>query len=380
MNLNPKIILNDARLNLLIGSGASRPHFETLNNIENAFALIDHNEESANANLARVLCVKRYVDAVVSPELEIGPVEGSQAGDRAKETLAGYARLISAVHRLVAMRESPIGSKLVNVFTTNYDTCIEYTFEELGIQYNDGFTGRMKPRFDLGAYGLVPRRQSLLYEYVSEVPSFNLFKVHGSFNWTMNDDGEVVLDAQRSSVSKCIEAASNVTPDEQLDVNDLDALSAFLDAEGRSITSTESEFLNEYKKLVIVSPTKRKFEQTLIDRNYYEMLRMLSNELEKENSVLLVVGFSFADEHIREIVARSLIQNPTLLVLDFCHSDNQAENTLSYKEFNRLPFGNFIAVRPGDLDCVNLDTNTIAESFLESVFPQVNQGGTDDLP
>ena len=96
MNLNPKIILNDARLNLLIGSGASRPHFETLNNIENAFALIDHNEESANVDLARVLCAKRYVDAVVSPELEIGPVEGSQTGDRAKETIAGYARLISA--------------------------------------------------------------------------------------------------------------------------------------------------------------------------------------------------------------------------------------------------------------------------------------------
>ena len=110
-------------MNLLIGSGASRPHFETLNNIEAAFTLIEKKRDSANADLARVLCAKRYTDAVAAPELEIGPVEGYQTGNQAKETLAGYARLITAIHTLVAMHESPVGSKLVNIFTTNYDTC-----------------------------------------------------------------------------------------------------------------------------------------------------------------------------------------------------------------------------------------------------------------
>ena len=249
-------------MNLLIGSGASRPHFETLNNIEAAFTLIEKKRDSANADLARVLCAKRYTDAVAAPELEIGPDEGYQTGNQARETLAGYARLITAIHTLVAMRESPVGSKLVNIFTTNYDTCIEYTFEELGVQYNDGFIGRMQPRFDLGAYGLVPRRQSLLYEYVSEVPSFNLFKVHGSFNWASNEDGDVVLDPKRNSVCKCIEAAANIEAGNQLDVNDLTSLDAFLDAEGRNLTQVESEFYDAYNKLVIVSPTKRKFDPT----------------------------------------------------------------------------------------------------------------------
>ena len=40
---------------------------------------------------------------------------------------------------------------------------------------------------------------------------------------------------------------------------------------------------------------------------------MLSFELEKPDSVLIVFGFSFADEHILEIVRRSIV-NPKLKI------------------------------------------------------------------
>ena len=46
------------------------------------------------------------------------------------------------------------------------------------------------------------------------------------------------------------------------------------------------------------------------------------NELEKENSVLFVMGFSFADEHIAEITLRLAKSNPTLTILIFAYDED----------------------------------------------------------
>ena len=47
------------------------------------------------------------------------------------------------------------------------------------------------------------------------------------------------------------------------------------------------------------------------------MLRIYANELDKENTLLIVDGFSFDDEHILEITKRAL-KNPTLKLIVFC--------------------------------------------------------------
>ena len=80
----------------------------------------------------------------------------------------------------------------------------------------------------------------------------------------------------------------------------------------------------------MVWPTKQKFHNTVLNLNYYELLRIFSNELEKNQSLLLVFGFSFNDEHILEIVKRSLA-NPTLLVYIFCFTEDEANKI--YKKF-----------------------------------------------
>ena len=68
---------------------------------------------------------------------------------------------------------------------------------------------------------------------------------------------------------------------------------------------------------------------------YYQNLRQLSYELEKQNSILIVFGFSFADEHIAEIVKRAC-NNPTLNIYIFCYSlntENEILNNLKLEEF-----------------------------------------------
>src|SRR5690606_7583958 len=78
-----------------------------------------------------------------------------------------------------------------------------------------------------------------------------------------------------------------------------------------------------YNKLPIVNPTKWKFHETVFEEHYYQMLRFLSYELEKPNSILITFGFSFADEHILKLVQRSL-SNPLLQTFICCYSQSSA--------------------------------------------------------
>ena len=95
-------------------------------------------------------------------------------------------------------------------------------------------------------------------------------------------------------------------------------------------TPEMSTFMNSYEQLLVIkNPTKDKFRDTLINQTYYELLRLFANELEKENTVLFAMGFSFADEHIREIVLRSANSNPTLIVNIFAHSTAAGTEILS---------------------------------------------------
>ena len=58
------------------------------------------------------------------------------------------------------------------------------------------------------------------------------------------------------------------------------------------------------------------------------MLRVYANSIEKENAVLISLGFSFEDEHILDITRRSL-RNPTSQLIIFSHS---ADGVSRYEE------------------------------------------------
>jgi hypothetical protein len=61
-----------------------------------------------------------------------------------------------------------------------------------------------------------------------------------------------------------------------------------------------------------------------------------SNELDKENTLLIVIGFSFADEHILKITKRAL-KNPTLRVIIFCYKKEEKDAyTEKFCSFNNV--------------------------------------------
>src|SRR5690606_4181861 len=89
---------------------------------------------------------------------------------------------------------------------------------------------------------------------------------------------------------------------------------------------------------------------------FYELLRMYANHLEKENSILFVLGFSFADEHIREITKRVLKSNPTLMMFIFCKKEDKEWYINMFNNAN-----NIIYLTPEDDNHYSLDK---ANDFL----------------
>lgn len=254
--------IDSANINFLIGSGLSTPFLEVLKDIE--VFLCDKTKTPLEITDKK----KEYFTKVMLENLKlIDEIPDSKK----EEVLSNYKTFYKILNNIVLKRENSILTKQVNIFTTNIDIFSEKALEETGIEFNDGFHGRFNPVFNLGNFKKSYFKKSLHYENTSEIPVFNILKVHGSLTW--KNDGKadkIFLDRNLDLVRK-VEKNKN----------------------GRG-------FNKSYENLKIVNPTKEKFEDTLLKQYYYDLLRIYSNELEKENSVLFVLGFSFGDEHIKK--------------------------------------------------------------------------------
>ena len=117
-------------------------------------------------------------------------------------------------------------------------------------------------------------------------------------------------------------------------------------------------FFDKYEKIVMINPTKVKFKTTVIDYHFYELMRIYSNALERENSILFVMGFSFADEHIAQITRRAADTNPTLQIIVFAYSDNDED---SYKKNLQIENGcsnnNILILTPSKFKASNEKDN-----------------------
>ena len=107
-------------------------------------------------------------------------------------------------------------------------------------------------------------------------------------------------------------------------------------------------------------------------------MRNLSN-LEKENTLLFVAGFSFADEHIADITRRAANTNPTLHVVVFAFNDEEGEKISANLKVSGSCLNNNITVlTPSGLKESNKDSqDSKCESFVDTVsqfdFETVNR-------
>ncbi len=273
-----------ASINFLIGSGASHPAIKTAGGIENEIeALIDSNEpEKADRKLFGFLkAIQTSTNKLVQ----------NKADSKIIAALENYRTFIQRISVILYARKSDLLSKQANIFTTNYDLLIEKAAEKVStLMLNDGFDRKpnLKNRFIFSTQTFFNSifNSGNIYNYHVQIPAINLIKLHGSLSWK-SEDNEIVF---------------HVGPKATIPVEkDGAAIAAFND------------------KHVVVLPERTKYGKTLVNQVYYDLLRIYSNELDKQNVLLIVFGFSFLDKHILDITKRAL-KNPTLKIVIFAHS------------------------------------------------------------
>lgn len=207
---------------------------------------------------------------------------------------------------------------------------IEDSCERLNIPYNDGFAGQINPVFNVGNFNKIQKYKSLQFDNTSDIPLFNIIKLHGSVSWAVKEE-------------KINYSSGSHIP------NDLDGKNG-------------DDFNTGYSQIAVISPNVEKHFETVLNTNYAAMLRKFTLELEKENSVLLLVGFSLTDKHIKDLLYGVMKSNPTLVVVYFAHSkyDSNAD-PLKEKENKNL-----YILSPTDAE--SKQTFVLSIEYLQGVF------------
>ena len=149
----------------------------------------------------------------------------------------------------------------VTLFTTNYDLLAEQALERNNVPFFDGFVGVGQPFIDAQAIES------------DELPArwARLWKLHGSANWMLLPDGKVVRQQ----------------PD-----------------------SIEEQRL--------IHPSHLKYDESR-RMPYIVMQDQLRGFLRQQAATLVVVGYSFGDDHINDIIDQGLRGNPTASVFALLH-------------------------------------------------------------
>ena len=358
-----KNIIQSSHINFLFGAGLSLPYLKALGNIETWLTECATIENESVRKITEDNLKITYVEGVMKPCLDA--ISMDKKPEELEGVEAAYRDFLRIWNHIISRRGSTLLSK------TNIDPLLEGVAEDLGIEFNNGFKGVMRPVFREEAFSTIVSKVSPLYQRTSELPTFNYLKMHGSVNWRHKENSaEIFYDGSLDVLKKVVDCIKEY-PDQfqvikrlqyeldkenegkddaqkrELQFDDL--VNAVEDAVGKSqsvpveeslveeeipteslsIDSVSSElmqpFQEAYAKLVMINPRKAKFRETVLDLHFYELMRLYANALEKPTTCLFVMGFSFADEHIAQITRRAVASNPTLLVIIFAYDDEAKE-------------------------------------------------------
>ncbi|EMF48765.1 SIR2 family protein [Streptococcus parauberis] len=254
------------QLNFLIGSGASFPAIPLMGNFS------DTNDKSSFEQLK-----EKVIDVSLN-------LLNDQYSDQILDTLQSYQDFIECLINLMNMSNSRQIPRNINIFTTNYDLFIEKSMDNImqnsRVIFNDGASGYFNRILNSSNYNRVVSYKGINDNYIDEIPSISLLKPHGSVNWTKYKENIIVH------------------PNVNLSEN-----------------------------MIVVQPDSKEEKNTFLNNHFHEILRSFQIELDKPQSVLIVIGFSFQDKHIAKMVRRAL-QNSELLIYIFAYSNDDKKKLL----------------------------------------------------
>ncbi|MDA8000607.1 MAG: DUF4917 family protein [Alphaproteobacteria bacterium] len=237
--------------------------------------------EKALTSLER--CVLRA--AKLEDDFWTGKPENSSNGN----SLEDYQTFLI---RLCSTRQP--GQPLPWIFTLNYDLGVEWAAEILGININNGFKGTHYREFDPSTFDIGYRNFLSTGQAQYDVHGVNYVKMHGSLSWRLDDDDtlrEISSESQISAINRFLEKRSDKFP-------------SFL-----------------------VLPSIEKFYQTA-GYVYGEMIRRFHEFVRKNQTALIISGYSFNDSHINRVL-ESAMGNPTMQMVVFYTGFNGGRDSLS---------------------------------------------------
>lgn len=331
-------IAETSHINFLFGVGTSAPFIPIIPEIEKKLNIAQESN-----NMKEVIRLKReFFSSVMAPCLNIKSYFHSRnfKGKKVKKnditkTHEAYELFFAETIKYLLSRTSTLLDKQVNLFTTNIDIFAEKVLEDSGIYYNDGFMGRMAPSFRTSNFSTIVKKKSEYFEKQSEIPTINLYKLHGSLTWKLGDKEEKIVYSDLSILEKL------------------------------QRSKDDDEFDKLYSMLRIVNPTSKKFEASVLQSTYYELFRLYATALEKENTLLIVIGFSFNDKHVLDVTSRAIDSNPTLTVYIFSHSREKA--SIYEKKFEGVRYRNNVKIISPTQKNEKFDLEWVAKNFISEL-------------
>ncbi|MEZ9026862.1 SIR2 family protein [Vibrio cyclitrophicus] len=194
------------------------------------------------------------------------------SGSDADKSLGLYKQL----YQKLALRNKDLSR--VNVFTTNNDLLSETALSYLNINYNNGFSSGLSRTFNPARFSYTfSRKVDVGMEKYEPLENMvYLYKLHGSISWVESDDNSFF----------------NIKE---------------IDVEPETKPKGEN---------VLIYPTPLKQNKSL-GSPYADLIRELQNKLLYQHGVLIVIGYSFSDEHINNAIYAALASNPSLSIVIF---------------------------------------------------------------
>ena len=354
-------------INFLIGSGASFGMIPTLssNYVDLIYGDLTIEEvlekNKTDEDLQNIVYLYYYHEILKKGYLEISE-ESTELKEKYEEVFKNYQKLLENLINLL-QRESYQKEKRINIFTTNYDLFFEKVADSLVGKYefyfNDGSSGNITKKLSMKNYHKKIYHTGIFDNFDREIPIINLFKLHGSVSWKyVNDKNNKAYEIK----VEYFETEGNYPENLIKEVSNEEIENAKETIKNNEdLKNKIKEVKNElFEKFALIFPEKNKFENTLYQEFYYQNIRQLSYELEKQNSILIVFGFSFADEHIAEIIKRAC-NNPTLNIYIFCYSLNTKDEILNNLKLEEFP-NNIKTILPED------NGNIDFKIFLKKLF------------
>jgi len=351
--------LEGKNLNFLIGAGASMPFLKSLSlgdsdsyTFEDLFECsIKEDNELCTTYLSNAFLCNSIIDGIYYKINGIYDDVEKNLNDGAKpicthcsschSVLQNYLKWIENILRILDSN-SINKPKRGNIFNTNYDMFVESAIDRIAynnhnINFNDGSVGFIKKIVSTQKFHYKTSNVGVDDRFEYELPMINLIKLHGSVNWKYSDDRNSILieneflNIVKYSNTDIYNIGELLTSQDLNKSNKIETVISTLESILNSkeySSSGEVNFEDKFNEMAIVRPTKGKFAETVFEEHYYQSLRIFTQELERNQTVLIVFGFSFEDEHILSIIKRSL-NNPSLMIYIFVYDKS---NISSFKE------------------------------------------------